>query len=933
MALTQPSKRKSAFPNSGGGRDDSAAARKRAKTYDARALAVQTSDAALSATGELDVAAFVGAREFEIRALEAGMQRSKAALTSRAFQKVPLALRRRTASHNVKRVPRRLRARAKREMIEDNTPTVTARRRKPTQLLRLRLETARRLQGLNAKTKARRAASKSKREKEMRKLLSDEGIHSFQIAPRVPKIKKNKLSHPAPAESKFKKRQRGKTWLPTHMFHAKRAHMTTAKEPLWRFAVPLSPTEKSYRPTHRAAGARGAVAWDVSYMSTIQLEGSEASLESVLRTVGVAGDEAWGTKGTKWRQGTRSLVAWVFEHEGEKKPIAPVTFIWCARSASEDVEMTDAGDQSGPRKAKKPRERLFIRVHPSAFLQLWNELLEVSKRQNPPVMVEDLRFEIGSIDITGPGATEALVGALKPVQDDGKEFPKDSPEATWSSLLGVTNPSSLPQNAILAFSISDPRLQFPPRKVKPPTSEESMNDLAILLASWPPDRTQTPAALFDRPVRLAAARQLPSQKAINRRRTLAGAGTDPSPQPSDPRIPVLVLASKPGIMAKNSNAQGTWTVLLPWKCVTPVWYSLMYHPLSSGGNPRFGGLKEQRQLAFEVGEPWFPGDFPGTQAGWQWGLREREEAKNEWERRPKGRRTEFDSIDIGNGSKGEIGRGWACDWERLVEGPPKAAVTASDDSVAQKDSDKTKDADKEAAETSKEDSNKLNTLLPQGLHQLTSTVAHRIINHLSGPLPADLQSHLDKPALATVKISLFNRGTPTPRARVYRLPTTDDKLRQQWLAVASAPTPAKTASKTNGSQSSAQKGKKQKQSQNQNQTQSTASEQEQRDEARRRLAASLLTESTEAGLDTDAERTAYLPIPPEEDLIGFVTTGNYNLSEGKGTGIGSILVSKVTHSAKNSVKDNGKGKAREQRMCIVRSAGERVGRLGVWEVV
>lgn len=121
MALNQPSKRKSAFPNSGGGgggggRDNSAAARKRAKTYDARALAVQTSDAALSATGELDVAAFVGAREYEIRALEAGMQRSKAALTSRAFQKVPRSLRRRTASHNVKRVPSRLRARAKREV-------------------------------------------------------------------------------------------------------------------------------------------------------------------------------------------------------------------------------------------------------------------------------------------------------------------------------------------------------------------------------------------------------------------------------------------------------------------------------------------------------------------------------------------------------------------------------------------------------------------------------------------------------------------------------------------------------------------------------------------------------------------------------------------------------------------------------------------------
>lgn len=90
--------------------------RKRARTHDARALAVQSADAALSATGELDVAAYVGAREYEIRALEAGMEKSKGALMSRAFQKVPRSLRRRTASHNVKRVPKRLRSRAKREV-------------------------------------------------------------------------------------------------------------------------------------------------------------------------------------------------------------------------------------------------------------------------------------------------------------------------------------------------------------------------------------------------------------------------------------------------------------------------------------------------------------------------------------------------------------------------------------------------------------------------------------------------------------------------------------------------------------------------------------------------------------------------------------------------------------------------------------------------
>ena len=120
MASQPPSKRKRVTPAR---QDNSAASRKRAKTRDARTLAVQSADSALSATGELDVAAYVGAREFEIRSLEAGMQQSRAALTSRAFQNVPRSLRRRTASHNVKRVPRRLRARAKRE-VRDSFQTL-----------------------------------------------------------------------------------------------------------------------------------------------------------------------------------------------------------------------------------------------------------------------------------------------------------------------------------------------------------------------------------------------------------------------------------------------------------------------------------------------------------------------------------------------------------------------------------------------------------------------------------------------------------------------------------------------------------------------------------------------------------------------------------------------------------------------------------------
>lgn len=120
MAPNAPGKRKQLDgpPNATGNQR----AAKRVKTSTARTILAQTSDKALNKNGDLDVSAFVKAREFEIKAMETSIQKSKASLSSRAFQQVPKDLRRRTASHNVKRVPKRLRARAAKEVSPPDPP-------------------------------------------------------------------------------------------------------------------------------------------------------------------------------------------------------------------------------------------------------------------------------------------------------------------------------------------------------------------------------------------------------------------------------------------------------------------------------------------------------------------------------------------------------------------------------------------------------------------------------------------------------------------------------------------------------------------------------------------------------------------------------------------------------------------------------------------
>ncbi|KAG8528691.1 uncharacterized protein KY384_006378 [Bacidia gigantensis] len=940
------------------------------KLWNARKILAEPPDKALNKNGDLDVGAFVKAREFEIQAIDKSMTKAPAALNSRAFQSVPRDMRRRTASHNVKKIPKRLRSRA---MKDDKTVTGAARVKKLTSHKRLRSEKAKRLMAKGRLKKAQRAAAKKTKpgETDPEKLV--------QIVPRFPNPKKNKLVKPPKPPAKFRRRQRDKSWLPTHIWHAKRAHMTAPKYPLWRFALPLSPTNKVFRTSHRASVLRGCIAWDMSYMGTIAIEGVEPSVLGLLRSVGVEEQVLTGKSGAKWRKGVRSWEGWIKERDNDKRPIAPVQLVWCAQ----DETLSISGE-----KRNKFRRQLFLRVHPSAYLQVWNEVLKISKMQRPIVMVEDLRFEIGSIEITGPGSTEALLAALHPISNEevSPEYSPDAekaqggaeqtlesdwedvetPQRIWSRLAGLSNPSALPARALLAFNVMDPRLRSPPRTVPNLRFSETDPSSLNILAEWPPDQTQSAADIFDHKKRLTASHRLASQKSINRRKGEASPGDYPSASPTDPHIPILLLASRPA--PQNSN-QGSWMLLLPWDCVLPVWYTLVHYPLSTGGNPRFGGLLEKGQITFEQGRLWFPGAFPGTKAGWEWEILERDKVEIEWRRKPKGRRTEFDSTDLGEGRRGEIGKGWACDWERLLLGKDGAeALEVAKDAALQDAAKKDDGLASQAGDDPKDRRRASDQLKPENTH---SEGPPHAIHHVSAQLINRLFPSVPLTALSPIHIQ-FLTGHVSRNARIYRLPTADDTLFARWQALS-------TSSST-----------KESKTRHNNQTRTASSRpQSARDRASlpqheraAALAVSLLQPPI-SRLDGEMKpgHPNYPPVPDENDLIGFVVYANYHLGEGKVQAVGNVLVhralgldlekalsaeesagkgkgkdtevsgtgqEKVVRFAGKDGGGKGKGKGRKDGnagnegkkgvskvpkggICIVRDAGQGLGRLAKWE--
>jgi ribonuclease P/MRP protein subunit POP1 len=921
---------------------------KRAKLQDARNIRTQPSDAALK-DGELDLQAFLSAREFEIRALETSMRKSKAASTTRAFQKVPRGMRRRTASHNVKRVPKRLRARAAKEMAEDNTPTVDARKRRPrTTRARIRAETAKRLRLLADKTRKKRAkeAAAVGAEGQEGEAAAD-GANKTTVHTRAarPKIRRNMPNEPPKPKSKFRKRQIDKTWLPTHLWHAKRARMTEPKDPLWRFAIPLTPNDKCYRPTHRASGDKGAVVWDMSYMSTIGLYGSTEGIARVLVALGLPHHLFTDKKHQKWRSGVRKQSGMLSkERKGVRKDIGPATIIWNPENGPDDTA------EEHTKAPRRPQRQVFLRTHPSCFFVLFNELTVLVKAQTPQLYVEDLRFEIGSIDLVGPGSTEALLSILHPYFT--KAGSEEQHARIFRSLVGVNNPASLPPGALLAFSIMDPRLRHPPKRVQPDSEDGSdLQTLPDTLTKWPVSDNLKPHSLFDRTARFQAG-VLPAQKSLDRRKGAGTPGMELGITAKDPPIPVILFASRP---ASGRQAQGSWTLMAPWKCILPIWYSLVKVPLSSGGNPRLGGLNELRQVAFEQGVPWFPGDYLGTDAGAEWELEQRVKRRADWERRPKGKRVAWESLDLGAGRKGEVGDGLACDFEHLFRLPktePLAKkgteldIIASGAEVDEMDVDKPRELDTgTGCESTRE--------------RVTQKVSQHSLSQIHRMSPSAFSVLLDpkKPAvlssppphhIITVTLTFMGRGVANPCARIYRLPTQNPivvlpstqaevpatpsqpgdaaasslpaDLRDQWL------------SRTRIEKTQPQAGIRVPPPRHIPADADMATRKELVGESILNPTGGPLPWPWEAartkGNETDIGGQHPL-CPGEEDLMGFVTTGAFCLADGKGKAIGSLAVTKALEAL--MAKD--KGRPSEGRLCVVRDAGESVGWLARWDVV
>ncbi|KAF5360528.1 hypothetical protein D9756_004746 [Leucocoprinus leucothites] len=802
MSSAQGSKRKN------GGDEMTGREKKKQKMNVARTIPVQSSVARLSGSGvvsgmcttldeisklkrirgmsglpsAIDVEKFAEARAFEIDAMEKAMKTAR----HRAWQALPRHLRRRAASHDVRRVPVRLREKAKAEM---------------------------------------------------------DPIRKKLLSRKLPKAGKTKrISKTA----SFLKRQHDKTWLETHLWHAKRMKM----ENMWGYRLAVHPTEKSFRPSHRAS-IQGSILHDASYFATLEIKGPQPALVAILELI--CDLQGPGPGAVRWVTGSRVFNTHLYECGAYPFGLlGSVTIIWRPINihTGDQVLSHPSATQKGkeiaveapkvmPEADNNRTRTLWLRIHPVIFDDVTHELQKAtsqvlarprSSTEEIEIEIADLRGQVNAFEIMGPKSNQVLRGALTSVNKENRiDFKK-----FWSSLSGVQTPGSIPRGTVIGFTAIDPRLNFPPNNAHIEYKEETPQIF--------PSAELARSDIWEQDIRKTLSKPRYKKKDLDERRAKnLVPGTALAPTRQDDRIPLLLIRRTLETPGAESQSIHGYTLLLPAGWSMAFWSSLTYT------GTRIGGQRERQTQAYEAGTAYFPRDYPFSPAYEAWAEKTASEEEAAWLRKPPAKRVSYEKLGVRSP--------WRADWEVVLgfkKAEPFVQPLRERDDPMDVDMDEVQDRDEvpnvdiPGESTCMEvDESKVRPWLLRGfdttriLGMLQENPGPKLfaeINQLRQKRslePLDSLIHADKllgNALVNIKVIMFKDGVPEDMAMIYRVSDEEVTTWEQLRAGNGASvTPLQLANKR----------------------------------------------------------------PPQDDIIGYVTTGHYSLSRGEGFALGAIPLTRL----------------------------------------
>lgn len=538
---------------------------RKAKLYNSRTIRSEAVDPSLN-DGILTIPQFLSSREYEIRAFEHSQLNTKYASSNRVFQSLPRTLRRRTASHNVKRIPKRMRKKALREM-QSSINGVPQKKKQPRGRERYRLKQMKRLLKIASKIKQLRGAAAANTSKTIPERLKELNIQLSELQQKKLKPINNicgAVDHcctgkicPKPLGNvKYGSRQKTFTWQPTHIWHAKRFHMLKK----WGFQIPFSPNQKCFRATSRVA-KQGTIIFDTSYYAELLVEcPNTTSLESVLQEI-----TKYNSPLPPWlTQGSRAYTNWIY---ADDRRLCPGSLLVHGTS-------------------------VLVRLHPSMYEDFFRYL--VTFTENLKASVTDCRYAIGSLNLMGPTALQTIGKVLH------LNGAKRSTSLNWFLYCNSNDPALIPEGTTFAFYVDDPRCWK--RPVSPPLAPKNNRDLLLVLSKnelfIDDDAIR---GLFTSEGRTDSYKDMYSIKRIGKEFGLL----DPFSQRirSSSQIPIII----------TKGANQTWTAQAPWHWIQPIWSKLVQVP-----GIKTGGMRQEHQINFERGKATFPYDYPYLSEGYKY---------------------------------------------------------------------------------------------------------------------------------------------------------------------------------------------------------------------------------------------------------------------------------------------------------------------------
>lgn len=501
--------------------------------------------------------------------------------TKLIFQKLPTHMRRRAMSHNPKRLPKKLRDIHKRQMAKSG---------------------------------------------------------AVEVKPKRPSRKYRRRTNDLKME--FNRRQKRVNWLNTHIWHAKRFHMTER----WGFRLPHRPCDRSFRACYRASKDH-VLLQDISYFVCLQLCGDFNHIIDKFKLITeCVGRPIWTLGAKAFQNGKKEGKITIGNFNQKSKIIGDICFMW--RPVDEEGDL-------------RTKRKLWLWVH-SAYLkqtcdcliQLFNLEFKNSDSQqetyvnlNEGLELRNLGTELSRFRLTGARSLSLLHAVLKPAEEAlANQFLVNYDSFYMEQLLNKNKSSfdlfnkaqfvcDISPYAVISLIAEDPRFHWPEKRSKTMDHSSNQNYNGIIQ----PSELVSDTLLWLDDIRQSVNNSVLSNAEINKKRQCL---LVPGTELAEKGAPVpLIVVQQPG--SRNTQFLGYssgFDVIIPSAWARPIWLSFIMW------GAKAGGLRDAKSINFIAGNQ--PFLSPDTEAGCLEEERISQKLRNLYFRKPPNKRTNFIKLSI-----------------------------------------------------------------------------------------------------------------------------------------------------------------------------------------------------------------------------------------------------------------------------------------------